>query len=412
MSQLDVFVYDDELSIARGWAASIETVMPEAKVTTAGKDDFRSLLELLNARRSDWREPASENRTVEPHPVDSADVIFVDYDLISYSNTGDTTGSRLAYLLRCFSGCGYIVILNEYGTNAFDLSLRSPTEDFADLHIGGEQIGNPGLWQPTFKGYRPWYWPVLPHARTNFELCVNDVLQNLEKPILEFLGLDGVVDWIPPGARDFIQSDEKLEKTTFRGFIESTRGKAAKDKLIDDQLPRVAAARIGTWLNSIILPEQSLLVDAPHLVSRFPSLVLNERDIIDTWNTLCNPVSDEVDDLLHERLREHKFKHSHWLWRPAWYWPRINSDETIEEVKNPWAVEDVDWVFCENVSRFIPLEAAQEFRAIVSPPFIKRYVLLADSPILDRNETGIGLGGAEDPLPSRVDYVPQVAFSI
>ena len=62
----------------------------------------------------------------------TADVVVVDYDLLRFSEIHvDTTGSRLAYLLRCFSKCGFIIVLNEFGTNTFDLSLGSPVEGFS-----------------------------------------------------------------------------------------------------------------------------------------------------------------------------------------------------------------------------------------------------------------------------------------
>ena len=98
------------------------------------------------------------------------------------------------------------------------------------------------------------------------------------------------------------------------------------------------------------------------------------------------------------------------LWRPAWYWPDINKDERIAEVKDPWTVKDVDWVFCENMSHFLPTTYADDFRADVSPPFNKRFVLRRDSPEALKYVSKVGSGGPQDPL--RVDYVPQAAFSI
>ena len=409
MNPLNVLVYDDQPKVAVTWKSHIETAYCNAKITTATKEDFRSLMRLLNRRRHTWRKSEGKSSPSKSHPADLADVIVVDYDLIDYSKSTDTTGSRLAYLLRCFSSCGFIIILNEYGTNVFDFSLSSPTEDFADIHVGDEQIGNPGLWQAEFRGYRPWHWPVVPHARKNFEQCVNDVVDNPEEPMLEFLDLNRVIDWIPRRAREFLQSDQKMENVTFRGFIESTRRIAAKDTLTPRQLARTAAARISTLLNSIILPDQSLLVDAPHLASRFPSLLMHDRDNIVTWNALCNPVNDGINDLLHECLRKHRFKRSHWLWRPAWYWPTINGDQNIEEVANPWAVEETKWVFCENISRFVPADVAQEFRALVSPPFIKRFVFKSDSPDAERYVSQVGKGGPLDP--SQVDYSPEAVLS-
>ena len=98
----------------------------------------------MNRRRAEWRADENDTASIESTDVDEADVIVVDYDLLRYSEAADTTGSRLAYLLRCFTKCGLIIVLNEYGSNAFDVSLRNPSLDFADLHLGAVQIGNPG----------------------------------------------------------------------------------------------------------------------------------------------------------------------------------------------------------------------------------------------------------------------------
>ena len=410
MNSLDILVYDDIIGNAREWAKRINETCPGAAAVAAGKADFQKLLKLINSRRKAWRE--SDNTATEfgEHPIDTADVVVVDYDLLQYSDTTDTTGSRLAYLLRCFSQCGFIIILNEYGRNVFDLSLRTPTLDFADIHLGNEQLGNPGLWQFPFNGYRPWYWPVVPSARENFEACVRDVQDNLEKPILEFLALDKVIDWLPRGAREFLTGKKKLEKVTFEDFVESARGGiSARDMLIPGQIARVAAARIITLLNLEILPEQSVLVDAPHLVSRFPSLLSNGSDAIENWDMLCNPVSNKIDALLLENLKPHKYQKDHWLWRPAWYWPDINKDEEIREVSQPWTFEEPDWVFCEDISRFVPLEVAQDFTAIVSPPFIKRYIFKSDVAGAIDHVGRVRQGGPSDP--SLVEFVPEVALS-
>ena len=417
MNSFEVLVYDDDLDLAESWAEQIKEQIKDAYsdavVKPADGKDFQQLLTLINSQRKEWRKEEDKSGTIDLHDADTADVIVVDYDLLQYSDSVDTTGSRLAYLLRCFSKCGFIIVLNEFGRNVFDLSLGSSPEGFADIHIGDEQIGNPGLWQASFDGYRPWYWPVVPNARENFELCVKDVRDNLEKRIFDFLDLGCVIDWIPRQARDFLLGKQKIEEVTFEGFVESAHGGISpKDTLISEQMARVAAARIVTLLNSIILPEQSVLVDAPHLVSRFPSLILDldQRDDIKIWNQLCSPVDHGIDNLLIERLKKHKFPKAHWLWRPAWYWPEINKDESIEEVRDPRSVEEIDWVFCEDISRFVPIESARNFRAIVSPPFINRYVFRSDSLGADSYVSQVGSGDPQDP--SSVEYVPQAMFDL
>ncbi len=406
-----MLVYDDNPKIAERLAARIRTVCGDANVTAVKRETFQALIGLMNRRRAAWRAEEKDAPLIESTDVDEADVIVIDYDLLLYSDEGDTTGSRLAYLLRCFSKCGLIVVLNEYGTNSFDLSLRSPSEGFADLHLGDAQIGNPGLWTGSFEGYRPWHWPSLPAARSDFEKCVEDVRENLEEPILDFLGLKRFIDWLPKSAHDFFHGSGNMEAVRFSTFVRHARGGiASKDELPPEYMARVAAARLLTLLNGLILPEQSILVDAPHLASRFPSLVRDDYRDIHGWNRLCDPVNEEIDGLLADVLEEHRFEKRHWLWRPAWYWPDISKDERIAEVKDPWAVDDVEWVFCENVSRFVPAELADDFRADVSPPFDKRFVLKRESPEALAFVGKVGSGGPQDPL--TVEYVPQAAFSM
>lgn len=406
-----VLIYDDDPEIAERLATRVRTVCDDADVVAVRRDAFQQSVRTLNRRRTAWRADENYETLIEPTDVDKADVVVIDYDLLRYADEGDTTGSRLAYLLRCFSSCGLIVVLNEYGTNSFDLNLRSPSEGFADLHLGDIQIGNPGLWTRSFQGYRPWHWPSLPDARSGFEECVKDVQENLEEPILDFLGLKRSIDWLPKVARDFFHGSGDMDDVRFSDFVRLARGGVeSKDALPPEHMARVAAARLLTLLNNLILPNQSVLVDAPHLASRFPSLVRDDYRDIEGWNHLCDPVNEEIDGLLADVAKEHRFEKRHWLWRPVWHWPDISRDERIAEVKDPWAFDEVDWVFCENVSRFVPAELADDFRADVSPPFDKRFVLKRDSQEALKLVGKIGTGGAQDPL--MVEYVPQAAFSV
>ena len=412
MSPIHVLVCDDQPEITQTWADQISAACENAAVDTLDNgEDFRHLIELLNRRRMAWRRDQSDAGYEKSNPVDKADVIVVDYDLLDYSDTVDTTGSRLAYLLRCFSKCGLVMVLNQYGTNSFDLTLGRPPDSFADIHVGGEQIGNPGLWHSNFDGYRPWHWPIVPDAREGFEECVNDVQNNCDEPILTFLGLHRFVDWVPPRARHFLAGARPIEEVSFRDFVASSHGGvSAKDVVIPNQIARVAAARIATLLNQLILPEQTLLVDAPHLVSRFPSLISTDGEKLEVWNKLCDPSGVAIDDILSACLKAHRFAKPHWLWRPAWYWPEIKKDQNIEEVRDPWATKEVDWVFCENISRFVPEELSDGFRATVSPPFSKRFVVREPSAEVVQYVNRMGDGSALDA--SKVDYQPLSLFSL
>ena len=405
MKPLHILVFEDRKDIASDWAGKICSSYPAAEVKTVGAEEFEELLQVVNLRRTEWRKDNHDCGMVVEHEVDEKDVVVVDYDLLEYSKTADTTGSRLAYLLRCFTTCGFIVVLNAHGPNIFDLSLSSPSEDFADLHIDGRQLENPGLWRSEFKGYRPWHWPVIPEVTGKFKLCVDDVRIHFEESVFDFFGLDRVIDAIPWRVHEFLTSNgTSAEGVTFRQFIElSHSGKETKDELVLAQMCRAAAARIGTLLNSIILPDQNALVDAPHLASRFPSLIKGGRETIETWDSLCNPTASDMSEILDERLEQYKFKQPHWLWRPAWYWPEISRDEEIEEVRDPWksAEENVKWAFCENVSRFLPIECVQPFRALVSPPFMKRFLLNQRSAVAEKFVPKLGSQGILDPLQAK-----------
>ena len=410
MSSFNILVYEDVPDIASGWAEKIKIAYAGAEINAPGKEDFLKLIDLANKRRLLWREDPGQTDYIDDHVADEADIVIIDFDLIYFADKTDTTGSSLAYLLRCFSRCGFIIVLNQYDDNVFDLNFEHRGEDFVDLHVDGPQIGNPGLWKVPFLGYRPWYWPIVPQARTNFALCAQEARDNPDTPILEFLGLADKTYWLPQQAMKLLSGTQKPEEVTFEGFAKPGRGGIARrDQLPPEQEARATAARVITILNEIVLPQQNLLVDAPHLVSRFPSLMRSGIDDIKTWNQLCNPLDGEVDSIISEVAKEHKFQKPHWLWRPAWFWPEINRDERIEEVKDPWAFVEQDWVFCENVSRFLPSDIADGFRATVSPPFTKRFVFRKSA---ETAADQIGSIEPDSPLdPSKVNYEPQAAFS-
>ena len=379
MNPLEILVFEDINNVATGWARNIKDAYPSARVEVATTASLEHLLQVANRRRNEWRKDGHGAGMVCEHDADKKDLVIVDYDLLEYSSAIDVTGSRLAYLLRCFTACGFILILNARGPNPFDLSLRSSSEDFADLHIDGWQLGNPGLWNTGWRGYRPWYWPVIPDIMGQFESCVADVGNHFEEPIFDFFELNRVMDSIPWKVHEFLAGSGKpLQKVTFRDFVKYSRaGTDNKDKLLPDQASRMAASRIRTLLNSVILPDQNALVDAPHLVSRFPSLIKGPVENIESWNLVCDSVGSDVYNLVDERLERFQFAQPHWLWRPAWYWPEVRRYEGFDEVNDPWKADEAgaDWAFCENISRFLPVELTQTFRALVSPPFMKRFLL-------------------------------------
>ena len=95
MNSLEILVYDDISDIALGWADKINETCAGATAEAAGKEDFQTLLKLINLRRKAWRESDITATEFGEHPIDKADVVVVDYDLLQYSDTTDTTGQQI-----------------------------------------------------------------------------------------------------------------------------------------------------------------------------------------------------------------------------------------------------------------------------------------------------------------------------
>jgi hypothetical protein len=375
-----ILFFDDDERRARRWAEELERlpiVNRDFDVQHMTIGDFKLAKEDLNGRRKKAREKEGGRATDWSHSLDQVAILIVDFDLLQFD--ADVTAESIAYLARCYSRCGLVVALNQFNRRAhFDLTLKGHPESFADLNLHDSQIHNYGLWKEPWKGFRPWSWPLLPRAVEAFERRVEEVLPALDKPILPFLGFDRISPFLPRSTVEFIASKgQKPEQTTFRQFVEeSQQGLQARDKALDDEsIARVAAARIYKWLDRLVLSGQDILVDVPHLVSRFPSLLGGNPKTQKAWNnvlTLGKPPKKSMHTDLIDKFR---FKKENWVSRPCWFWGELSSYEEIPEVKDPWqTVKRGDLVFCEDVSRFLPRTEAKEFVADLPTPFVRRYV--------------------------------------
>ncbi len=320
---------------------------------------------------------------------DQADILFVDYRLVEL--LGFITGEEIAYLARSFSNCGLIVGLNQFsgGGRVFDLTLCGHPESFADLNISDVDIENPGLWneQDAYTDFRPWHWPNLPRAAESFEKRVSEV-PNFEDSLFDFLGFKpDVVNSLPRAASDYVSKSHRaddLSKTSFADFLSSGFCLRGSDHTIDPYKKRIIAARLSKWLDRFILGGQNTLVDAPHLVSRFPSLFEGEfsAKALNTLSSSTPPIK--------AGLEANEFKRSNWISHPAWFWEALKEDPAIEEVSNPWERKEFPFCFCEDTSVFVTSGEGEEFVASVPSPFTRRFVQrIAD-----------------------VEYVPELRFAL
>ncbi len=379
MTKRRLLICDDIPKRARGWAdrlMKIDSVRGGFDVAVASEPDLRNCVHEMQERRR----RAREGKTPGGPKVlfDDVAILLVDFDLLAYDDLGVDTGERIAYLARCYSTCGYIVELNQFGEYWFDLTLRDHPESFADLNLGGGHLHNRGLWSEPFQGFRPWVWPLVPQAALDLERRVKQVRSCLGEPILDFLGFPPEVRArLPRSVREYLGP---AESPTFREFVSSSPlGLKPMDAVMDDEaVARIAAARLGKWLEVVVLPGQDILIDAPHLAHRFPSL-LNAKPTLRTFNTTTSLKGPSNTGLYGRRIAAQQLKPKAWLSRPAWFWPMLARDEDIAEVRQPWNVAKSAYQFCEDASRFLTQTDTRQFVADVASPYVTRFVISPDS---------------------------------
>ena len=398
-----ILIYDDERQRTNKFKGKLKKGLDKADqsdnfdVISLKDDEFQDAIEALQKRRIDFRKNKAVCLEGSPkdgrEKIDDASIFIIDYDLlgsqVEESPTGYLTGEIIAYLVRCFSRCKMIVGLNQYGSNPFDLTLRGDPESFADLNLGENQLSNSDLWIGNWdgsrRGYRPWYWPNLSNSLDNFDEKVKKVKDNLDKPIYKIVGFDlELFQLLPHVIVQFIGQNtlKEPDQVTFRDFVtESWNGLNSKDteklknsiNINDHILARIGAARISKWLESLVLPEQNILVDAPHLVSRYSSIITDDKKEIETWNKTAQLVEHGKLGLDTDLIEPFRFRNNCWVSRPVWFWDKLRECEAIKEVKDPWLSEKFNWVFCEDASRFYHRKDCKEFLADTVSPFTRRF---------------------------------------
>lgn len=382
MPVTNVLVLDDEPEVAGRWSEAVRKAIPAAECRSVSAELFNDLVQRLDARRAATRDQEPWRHDSE---IDDYDLIIVDYDLLRFSAAD---GHRLCYLFRCFSRSGFLVLLNAEGAqNTFNLNLSPASyyfsNSFADLLIPGQQLSNPGLWASEFAGYRPWYWPIIPDALAASQEAAKRLLPHLDDPVLTYLGLDGVIDRLPLAVVNFLSPAThaeagRIEELSIRQFVANGRGGLApKDKTADDQsVAQIASSRLTTLLNQILLPSQDVITDLPHIISRYVSIMKASQPTIDALNQVCSRGTDDLDEIVKlEIVGPHRLHIEPLTWRPVWLWPRLRVDANILEVKAPWETKELPFVFCEDLSQFLPVELARDFVVTdLETEFPRRYV--------------------------------------
>lgn len=379
---MKICIYDDLEEFRVRWRDQLKELEAldeeDFEIVAVSEEVFGDILSTLEKRQRSFRRTGRWQDEEVPL-LDGADIFVIDFDLLENPKDPFLKGDMFAYLARCFSDCGLLVGLNRPDVNDFDLTLKGHLSSFADVNIRDSQLGNRGLWGEDLSGFRPWYWPVLPAYRRDLEMRIEDVKEAIEQeiPIWEALGFpEETFTFLPRIIGQFLGGTP--EEVGFKEFVmESGNCLYPKDAPQDgsdssvDILARIGAARISKWLERTVLSEQNILVDAPHLVFRYPSLLVGDSKDINTWNETACLTREDLP--VHTGVIEtYRLKKKHWISRPVWFWEGVQQCDEISEVKAPFNVKVPDWVFCEDASQFD--SEFQKFKANVESPFAQRYV--------------------------------------
>jgi len=369
-----IVIYDDEAHVGERYAERLrrlDLVNRNFHVESMSTKEFIKEIRVCDFRLSRTRR--GEDWKDDKLALDEASIFIIDFDLLKTFGSV-MTGENVAYLVRCFSRCGLIIGLNQFGQNTFDLTLRGNPRSYCDLNLGSSHLDNIGLWGGSAKAYRPWYWPSLPDYSASFQEKIDDITRHLDDSIAELLGFKNVINVFPRSASEFL-GDKPTETTPRKFVVESGNGLRSKDRqnVTDEMIARIAAARLSKWLERLVLPGQDILIDAPHLVYRYPSLLIGDHRNVTTWNKTVQLASDKLN-LNHKIIADFRFQKGYWLSRAAWFWKGISECQSIEEVANPWKKKVTDYVFCEDSSKFFRRKYCLEFVSEVDSPYVQRFI--------------------------------------
>jgi hypothetical protein len=372
-------ILDDEKAVETAIRRRLPKDIAKQALTVEPPDIAKLVTEL--GRRIGAARKGSATRRLSSTDVDDADLFIVDYDLIGAQGEDYLTGETVAYLARCYSACGVIVGLNQFHRRpTFDLTLRAQLDSFADLNLSADDLSNPGLWvEGPWKGYRPWAWPILTGLVQLMRLRVQDIKRvDLHTPVADFLHFpQSAIERFPTSSFEILGGPSGApEKATLKDILRSPtmglRGKEAEErKASTPQDAHIIAARLSAWLNMILTP-QDVLVDAPHLADRCPSVLgpkVTPARLAGTTRLRSNAVLFKS-----KQLKKAEFTKHFWYDRPVWFWTEIERQRLLPEITDPWRSTSTDYAFCEDTSSFAKRSTCRSFQSDLLSPYRVRYI--------------------------------------
>lgn len=383
---LRVLIVDDEPERSKQWAVRLQSLgFVDATVTALSIDEARTLMKGADARRRRAREQSDPFTIDLPCDLDTVDVLVVDYDLQELLEVGEwSTGLQVATLARALTRVKAIVLVNQFGTNSFDLTLSKGAPSHADLDVGSGQLLNPAFWDRSrVDGYSPWGWNdgVL-RTPARLEGVVQWVAQRLDAPVLTSLGFTIAADGsnaVRRVEKELWQECVEDPQHTFRELVRESEFLTPKDRAaiakFDEPCARVAAALVAHWLERWVIPTNEVLIDLPHLASAYPWLLRNKEDV-ECWQAATS-IDHGFGALLSE-VRDHAFDPGFPLPRPVVWRHAVVEDSRLAEPKGFTYDSFPDLVFCEDTSRFHPFEDARAFSCRLPGSDPQRFVAIPE----------------------------------
>lgn len=404
-----ICIVDDEPERSRGWATTIKSFeIPKMEVVALEKDESRELMRAVVARQHTIR--TTHEVPEGSSPLQGFDVLVVDYDLQELLEEGQwSTGLQVLALARAFSDVKLIVLVNQFGSNTFDLTLTKSVRSLADLDVGSDQLVNPAFWdQSRASGFAPWAWGdgVL-GAVTRIEQAIAWAKLNLDRPVLKCLGFTHTSDQSNTStylSGEIWQQCLTEPDHTLRDMVRASDFLTQKDRdnaivKLDEPCARVAAVLIMHWLDRWVVPANEVLADLPHLVSFYPWLLRDNANAAG-WQAAASLTDGFA--AVHTDVGRYTFEPGFLVSRPVVWKHKVLEDAALSEPKG-FSYEGIpDLVFCEDTSSFVEFTNAKPFTSRLPGADPQRFVVNQEK-----------LGELEVvSSPAGVAYEPSVLFAL
>ncbi|EOZ5126721.1 TPA: hypothetical protein ACSQFP_001971 [Pseudomonas aeruginosa] len=380
---MKILILDDETRRANEWKASISN-FSKVEIDVFAPEHVSELISKFHQARFDSR----GGKYIPVTDYDQYDLVIIDYDLLGLQMDRPAawaTGAELAYCIRMMSLIGYVVVVNQFGTNSFDLTMCRGISSYADTDVGSSQIASKGLWSSSgFEGFRPWHWPDLLKESARFPIVKGFVKEHLDDSVFESLGFDlsdsDLPNFVNYEVSSYIGAGQR-NNVTFRDLISSGTGRIfnalEKDRPIfevmpPDQLAAVCASILIRWLEKVVLPSQEVVSDLPHLCIQMP-WVVDEFNSMGRWASLCSFEREIVPQILEPYLFQHDFLFS----RPVFWAERARREILVPDGFTFEATPSIQ--FCEDLSRFMPEGECSSFPSDVLAFDKKRWICDQDA---------------------------------